>query len=74
MMPTIQKGITNYYVEEGRLHSEIFTELLHLISLSLSLSFLAAHYCLTLSSRFFKLSIVQLVQMDSAYNSVNNGE
>jgi hypothetical protein len=72
MMPTIQKGITDYYFGEGRLHSENFTVLLHLISLSLL--FLAAHYCLTLSSCFFKLSIAQLVQMDSAHNSINNGE
>lgn len=70
MIPTIQKGITNYYFGEGRQHSENFTEL-HSISLSF---FSAAHYCLTLSSCFFKLSIVQLVQMDSAHNSVNNGE
>jgi len=38
MMPTIQKGITNYYFGEGRLHSGNFTELLNLISVSLSLS------------------------------------
>jgi hypothetical protein len=67
-MPTIQKDITNYSSGEGRLHSENFTKL-HFIFF-----FGAARYYLTLFSCFFKLSTVQLEQMDTAHNSVNNGK
>lgn len=74
MMPNIQKGITNYYFGEGRLHPENSTELLHLIFFWSSQ---LLSYILILSysfPRFFKLSTVQLEQMDTAHNSVNNGE
>jgi len=67
-MPTIKKGITNYYFGEGRLHSENSTELLHLIF------FWSSQLLSYIFPCFFKLSTVQLEQMDTAHNSVNNGE